>query len=115
MDNTFYSEFVRDMFKNGPEGAEDRLMYMGCYGQLHAAVGLAGEAGEVLDILKKQVFTGKVQDKIVIIKEMGDVEFYLQALRNELCITRDEILGANVTKLNERHPGGFKESTYYEK
>lgn len=116
-DNTFYSEFVRDMFKaevacDHVEGQE-ASRFIDDFGLLHAAVGVAGEAGEVLDAIKKVVFTGKEYDRKVLVKELGDLEFYLQALRNETGITVKEVLDHNVEKLSERHPDGITKSDYY--
>ena len=112
-DNTFYAAFVKDMFKEGPSSRHDKRDYEEFYGELHAAVGLAGEAGEVLDVIKKVVFVGKPYNRDDLIKELGDVEFYLQALRNTTGITRDDILVENIRKLEARHPDGFKNSTFY--
>ena len=58
-DNTFYSEFVRDMFKQTADDNED---FLNTFGQLHAAVGIAGEAGEILEIFKKHAFTNKAAE-----------------------------------------------------
>lgn len=113
-DNTFYSEFVRDMFKGHLKHYEVDD-FIDHYGVLHAAVGIAGEAGEILDLIKKTAFTDRVLDQADLIKELGDVEFYLQALRNQIGVSRDRILDANVEKLNNRHPKGFQESDYYER
>ena len=114
-DNTFYEAFVMGMFKDTPDNFEDHMEYARSYAHLHAAVGLAGEAGEVLDLFKKSVFTGKVLDRDDLVKELGDVEFYLQALRTVSGISRDEVLDANVVKLNNRHPEGFSKSDFYKK
>lgn len=67
---------------------------------LHAACGIAGEGGEVLDELKKHCFTGKPLDYRKLVKEMGDVEFYLEALRQGLGIDREFVLEANMEKLS---------------
>jgi NTP pyrophosphatase (non-canonical NTP hydrolase) len=82
------------------------------YGALHAATGLAGEAGEVLDILKKHAFMHKPLDTRALILELGDVEFYLEALRQEVQVTRQEVLEANMSKLLERHSGSSVEDFY---
>lgn len=101
-DETFYSHFVASMFK---EDCTDDRHYLLNFGRLHAAVGLADEAAEVLGVLKKHIFTDKPYDRDALVKELGDVEFYLQALRNTTGITRDEVLNANVEKLEARHKG----------
>lgn len=112
IDKTFYGEFVADMYKDSPT-EDDIAEYPVVYGMLHAAVGLAGEAGEVLDVIKKVVFVGKFFDRKTLVKELGDVEFYLQAIRNATDISRDEVLVENIKKLESRHPDGFKSSTFY--
>lgn len=117
-DNTFYEVFVMDMFKSeldNPEDEHQYRRYCDHFGELHAAVGLAGEAGEVLDLFKKTVFTDKPFSRDDLVKELGDVEFYLQALRTVSGISRDEVLDANVVKLNNRHPEGFSKSDFYKK
>jgi NTP pyrophosphatase (non-canonical NTP hydrolase) len=112
-DETFYSAYVEKMFKSEADGFADQQVYLDNYGLLHAAVGLAGEAGEVLDQIKKSTFTNKKEDLHKLVQEMGDVEFYMQALRNELAISRDHVLNENILKLEARHPDGFSKSDYY--
>lgn len=70
---------------------------------LHMAVGIAGEAGELLDAVKKAVIYRKPLDRENVIEELGDLEFYMQGLRAELGITREETLDANITKLSKRY------------
>lgn len=116
MSDTFYGRFVKEMFKtevpvDHVEGYEAGL-YLDNFGLTHAAMGIAGEAGEVVDLLKKTIFTGKKLYTDEIIKELGDLEFYLEALRQQLHITRDEVLNANWRKLSERH-GDNKVEEYY--
>jgi len=73
---------------------------------LHAAVGLAGEAGEVLDRVKKCVFNGNADYfRHQMINELGDLEFYLEALRQSLGVTREQTLEANIVKLSARYEG----------
>lgn len=76
---------------------------------LHAACGIAGEGGEVLDEVKKHCFTGKGLNRDKLIKEMGDVEFYLEAMRQALGVERHYVLQENMQKLsgcNGRYPNG---------
>lgn len=72
---------------------------------LHAAVGISGEAGELLDAVKKACIYNKSIDTGNIIEELGDLEFYMEQLRQELGITRTECLAANMTKLAVRYEG----------
>ena len=66
---------------------------------LHMAVGVAGEAGELLDAIKKWVFYNKDLDRVNVIEELGDLEFYLQGIRARLMIPREVTLDANINKL----------------
>lgn len=73
---------------------------------LHAAVGVSGEAGELLDAVKKTWAYGKPLDRDNVIEELGDLEFYMEALRQALGITRDETLIQNQKKLGVRYASG---------
>jgi len=70
---------------------------------LHMAVGIAGESGELLDAVKKAVIYRKPLDRDNVIEELGDLEFYMEGLRSRLGITREETLEANITKLSKRY------------
>jgi len=71
------------------------------------SMGLAGEAGEVIDVLKKHIFHGHDLDREKLKKEFGDAEWYLTALEISNGFTKDEILQANVEKLRKRYKNGF--------
>lgn len=71
----------------------------------HMATGVAGEAGELLDAIKKVVVYQKEPDIKNIIEELGDLEFYMGALRTALNLNRDDILEANIGKLGRRYEG----------
>jgi NTP pyrophosphatase (non-canonical NTP hydrolase) len=74
---------------------------------LHMAVGVSGEAGELLDAIKKHVIYGKPLDVANVIEELGDLEFYMEGLRAELGIFREETLAANKMKLlGKRYASG---------
>jgi NTP pyrophosphatase (non-canonical NTP hydrolase) len=72
-------------------------------------LGVAGEAGEVADIIKKvlhhEVPLETVREKLV--KEMGDVHWYLEYLAATLGVTTADVIAANVAKLRARHPNGW--------
>ena len=79
--------------------------------QLHLqmlAMGLAGESGEVVDELKKFCFHGRPLSEDKLIKEMGDVLWYLSGLASALGWDLSEVALANIKKLTERYPEGFK-------
>jgi NTP pyrophosphatase (non-canonical NTP hydrolase) len=72
---------------------------------LLAMAGLAGETGEVVDLLKKYLFHGNeagLNDKLI--KEMGDVLWYYSLLLHVTGISLDEVVAANVEKLTARYP-----------
>lgn len=72
-----------------------------------AALGLAGEIGEVVDCIKKHVFHGHPLDRDMLIKELGDVEWYANLLRVYLNTTLEEVHAQNILKLSMRYPRGF--------
>lgn len=73
---------------------------------LHMAVGISGEAGELLDAVKKAAIYRKPIDRANVVEELGDLEFYMQGLRQGLGITREEVLDANIQKLSKRYSSG---------
>ena len=76
-------------------------------GVINGCLGLAGESGEVLDIIKKWVFHEKELDKDHLKKEIGDVMWYVAMLCESFDFNIDEILKINVCKLKSRYPYGF--------
>lgn len=73
----------------------------------NAALGLAGEVGEVVDVIKKHLYQGHGFDKEKVIKELGDVCWYFELLCDILDITRSEVEQLNQQKLLKRYPNGF--------
>ena len=71
-------------------------------------MGLNGEAGEAIDILKKHLFQGHPLDREHLAKELGDVAWYLAVSADALGYTLEEVLEMNVKKLRARYPEGFK-------
>lgn len=74
---------------------------------INGLVGLNGEAGEALDILKKWLFHNHELDKEHLAKELGDVAWYLAVSAKGLGYTLEEILEMNIDKLMARYPDGF--------
>lgn len=70
---------------------------------MHACMGICGEAGELLDSIKKHVIYNKSLDFDNIVEELGDLEFYMEQLRQHLIISRSQVLFANIEKLNKRY------------
>ena len=66
---------------------------------LHMAVGVSGEAGELVDAIKKHTIYNKPIDRENVIEELGDIEFYMEGIRNALGISRKDTLSHNINKL----------------
>jgi len=71
------------------------------------ALGLAGEAGETADMLKKHLFHGKPLDVDEVIKELGDVMWYVAGMATAIGASLDDVAQRNVDKLRKRYPDGF--------
>ena len=74
---------------------------------LNASMGLCGESGEVIDLVKKHLFQGHDLDDEKLIKELGDVAWYLAEAATALNVNLSEILEKNIKKLENRFPDGF--------
>jgi NTP pyrophosphatase (non-canonical NTP hydrolase) len=70
-------------------------------------MGLNGEAGEAIDLLKKSLFQGHQLDRERMAKELGDVAWYLAVSADSLGIELETILQMNIDKLKARYPNGF--------
>lgn len=69
----------------------------------HAGRGIAGEAGEINDCLKKYLDYEQELNMENLIEELGDMKFFMQALQNLYDITDQTILQANAYKLAKRY------------
>lgn len=76
---------------------------------LHVAMGLATEAGEFVDALKRHIFYGTPVDKINLIEELGDTSWYQRIGCSELDVAFMTMLSKNVDKLRKRFPEKFTE------
>lgn len=74
---------------------------------INSVMGLCGESGECIDIVKKWLAQGHALDKDKLAKELGDVAWYLAEAATALEIPLEEILAANIEKLKQRFPEGF--------
>src|SRR5689334_19716659 len=72
------------------------------------ALGLAGECGEVVDLIKKHLYQGHLITRDVLCDELGDVLWYLMILMNASHLTLSEVMEHNVKKLRKRYPNGFE-------
>lgn len=74
---------------------------------LHGALGVATEAGELLDVIKKNHAYGRELDHTNIREEIGDVLWYLALLARATGTSLDTIAEANVAKLRARYPNRY--------
>lgn len=75
---------------------------------INSVMGLCGESGEAIDIVKKWLAQGHELDKEHLAKELGDVAWYLAEAATALNIPLEEIFEANIEKLKKRYPEGFQ-------
>lgn len=74
---------------------------------VNGVMGLNGESGEVIDIVKKHMFQGHELDKDKIKKELGDVMWYVAEVCEALNLSLDEVMEGNIEKLAKRFKDGF--------
>lgn len=74
-----------------------------------AALGLAGEAGEIADAVKKHVGHGHELDAEYVKKELGDILWYVAEMAEVFGLSLEQIAYANIAKLKKRYPEGFSE------
>lgn len=74
---------------------------------INSVMGLCGESGEAIDIVKKWLAQGHELDRARLAKELGDVAWYLAEAATALGIPLEDILRANLDKLKARYPEGF--------
>ena len=74
---------------------------------INGVMGLCGESGEAIDIVKKWLAQGHELDKEKLAKELGDICWYLAETATALDLSLEEIMAANIEKLRKRYPEGF--------
>lgn len=75
---------------------------------VNSVMGLCGESGEAIDIVKKWLMQGHELDKDHLIKELGDVAWYLAEAATALDVPLETVLQGNLDKLRQRFPNGFE-------
>ena len=98
-----HDDMVKALAKSG-ETIRQELKASDCH-NLHMCLGAAGELGELIDAVKKSIFYRKPLDRANAVEEFGDIEFYLEGLRQGLGITREETIKGNISKLGARYAG----------
>jgi NTP pyrophosphatase (non-canonical NTP hydrolase) len=74
---------------------------------VNGVMGLNGESGEVIDVVKKHMFQGHELDVDKIKKELGDVMWYVAEVCESLDLKMDEVMECNIAKLANRFKNGF--------
>lgn len=105
MENTIeYNKMVEALAKSGHDILKE--MDPAKADLVHMGLGITGEAGELADAIKKHTIYGKPLDVENVIEELGDLEFYMEKLRQRVGITRTQTLVANQAKLSVRYSKG---------
>ena len=74
---------------------------------LNGVMGLNGEAGECIDIVKKHLFQGHPLDTDKLLDELGDVLWYVAITADGIGVPLENIMQHNIDKLRKRYPEGF--------
>lgn len=94
--NSYQKEALRTFIPTGRESSWSM-----------AAMGLAGEAGEAVDLLKKHLYHGHNLDQGKLTRELGDILWYVAVLSHLNGIDLADVAAQNVVKLRARYPEGF--------
>lgn len=74
---------------------------------INSVMGLCGESGEAIDIVKKWYAHGHELDTEHFVKELGDIAWYLAEAATAVGVDLEVILEKNIEKLRKRYPDGF--------
>ena len=74
---------------------------------INGVMGLCGESGEAIDIVKKWLAQGHDLDRAKLAKELGDIAWYLAETATALDLQLEDVFAANIEKLKKRYPEGF--------
>jgi NTP pyrophosphatase (non-canonical NTP hydrolase) len=96
-----YQERSRRTLNNSVDETKQMINY---------ALGLAGEAGELINVIKKHQFHAAPLEltETRVRDEMGDVLWYLAAIASWYSIDLAEVAAQNIEKLERRYPDGFR-------
>lgn len=81
----------------------------------HMALGLAGESGELVDLIKKGTINGHELDREKVLEEAGDVLFYLVGILSALRFTVEHAMTYNINKLTARYAQGYSDQASRER
>lgn len=111
--HTSYAEFVARKIKDPvvilQELSPERV------NAIHMILGLSGEVGELLDAVKKWTIYDKQLDLDNVIEELGDIEFFLEGIRQVMCTNRNHIIERNMEKLSKRYKSDYTDKEAVER
>lgn len=77
---------------------------------LHAALGLAGDAGEVCSAVEKYIYYKQELDRLNLIEEIGDCLWYIAQACDALGVDMGNVMATNLVKLKSRYPEQFNQN-----
>lgn len=95
------NEYQRDALRTAGKLPREELL-------INGVMGLNGEAGECIDMVKKHLFQGHELDFPRVAKELGDVAWYLAVSAYAIGYDLETVLQMNIDKLRARYPNGFE-------
>jgi NTP pyrophosphatase (non-canonical NTP hydrolase) len=110
MDTKKYKDMVLRTESKDFDSIASRLKDKRALRLLHGSCGIATEAGELLDAMKKHIFYGKDIDTVNIVEEIGDLMWYSAIILDELGVEFEEVMEKNINKLQARYGEKFSES-----
>ncbi|MFH1223150.1 MAG: nucleoside triphosphate pyrophosphohydrolase family protein [Pseudomonadota bacterium] len=110
MDTKKYKELVMKTESKDFEAIASRLKNERALRLLHGSCGIATEAGELLDAIKKYAFYGKEIDTVNLVEEIGDLMWYSSIILDELGVEFEEVMDKNINKLRTRYGEKFSET-----
>ena len=93
-------EYQQKAMRTASESTESELI-------LNGVMGLNGEAGECIDIVKKHLFQGHELNQGKLLDELSDVMWYVAITCQGIGTTLDTVMEHNIEKLKKRYPDGF--------
>lgn len=114
MNNAEYQKLAEVTESKDFPAIRERMKTVRAIRLMHAVLGLASEAGEIADQIKKHFFYGKPLDTVNLAEEIGDLFWYQALMVNELAETNpeigfDSIEETNIAKLRKRYGDKFSE------
>lgn len=74
---------------------------------INGVMGLCGESGEAIDVVKKHLAQGHELNREALLNELGDIAWYLAETAYALDASLDDVFAGNIAKLKRRYPEGF--------